>query len=170
MIQLILFLARKNKLLGNLILELSIFFLSEQSQTVLRWKLINGDKTLRIDYPLNSKSIVFDVGGYLGDSSNDIYGKYKCYIYIFEPVKRYYSVLKKLFSDCKKIYVLNYGLGTKKQYINLHLSDDSTSVYGRSKKLEKVKMIDIKEILDKYIINKVDLMELNIEGGEYELL
>lgn len=170
MSQLILLLAKKNKILASLALLLGNIFLSEQNRNVLRWKLINGDKTLRINYPLNSESIVFDVGGYLGDSSSNIYEKYKCYIYIFEPVRQYYSILKKRFSNFKRIYVLNYGIGTKTQHINLHLSEDSSSAYGRSKKLEKVKLVDINEVLDKYNINRVDLIEVNIEGGEYELM
>src|SRR3989344_1363689 len=170
MSQLILFLARKNKLLGNLILGLSIFFLSKQNQTVLRWKLINGEKTLRIYYPLNYKSIVFDVGGYLGDSSNDIYEKYKCYVYIFEPVSQYYKILKKRFKKLKKIHILNYGLASRTQYINIHLAEDATSAYGKSTELERVKLVNIKDVLNKYRIKKVDLIELNIEGGEYELL
>jgi len=170
MSQLILFLARKNKLLRNLILELSVFFLSNQNQTVLRWKLINGEKTLRTSYPLNSDSIVFDVGGYKGDSTWDIYQKYKCNIYVFEPVREYYKFLKKRFKNSKNIRILGYGLAEKTKYVNIYLSGDATSVYGKSGESEKVKLVNIKDVLQKYKIKSVDLIELNIEGGEYNLL
>ena len=36
-----------------------------------RWFKDKGDKTLRLEYPLlDSNSIVFDVGGYVGDFAN----------------------------------------------------------------------------------------------------
>lgn len=161
---------RKNRILASLLLGVGKIFLSKQDQNVLAWKLTNGDKSLRINYPLNSNSVVFDVGGYLGDSSSDIYEKYKCYVYVFEPVQEYYKTIKKRFRNLKKIYVLNYGLAVRTQYINLHLAKDATSEYGKSTKLEKVKLEDVKKVLEKYKIKNVDLIELNIEGGEYELL
>lgn len=102
MFKLIILLARKNRILESLLLMFSNIFLSNQNQNVLRWKLVNGDKSLRINYPLNSNSVAFDVGGYVGNWSSDIYQKYRCYIYAFEPIPEYYRVMKKALSTCKK--------------------------------------------------------------------
>lgn len=170
MSQLILFLARKNKLLKKILFWFSVFFLSKQDQTVLRWKLDNGDKSLRINYLLNSESVVFDVGGYMGNWSNDIYEKYECYIYIFEPVQEYYRIIKSRFRRVKKIHVLNYGLSSRTTCITLHLAKDATSAYGESAKRERVKLVNIKDMVRRYKIKTVDLIKLNIEGGEYDLL
>lgn len=170
MFQLIISLARKNRILTSLLLVLSNVFLSKQNQNVLRWKLVNGDKLLRINYPLNSESVVFDVGGYIGNWSNDIYEKYECYIYIFEPVQEYYRITKNRFRRVKKIRVLNCGLAARTTYVMLHLAKDATSAYGQSTKLEKVRLANIKDILHRYKIKMVDLVKLNIEGGEYDLL
>lgn len=170
MFQLVILLARKNRILASLLLIISNFFLSDQNQNVLRWKLINGDKSLRINYPLNSESVVFDIGGHRGNWSADIYDKYECYIYIFEPVQEYYETIKKRFRHVKKIHVLNYGLAARTTYLNLHLAKDATSAYGQSTTLERIKLVNIKNILYKFKIKAVDLTKLNIEGGEYDLL
>ena len=55
----------------------------EFMRQIYKWKDDNGDKTLRLDYPLNEHSIVVDAGGYLGDFAADICCKYNPYIYIF---------------------------------------------------------------------------------------
>ncbi len=170
MLKLIILLARKNRILASLLLMLSNVFLSDQNQNVLRFKLINGDKSLRISYPLNSESVVFDVGGYVGNWSDDIYQKYKCCIYAFEPVPEYYRIIKKRFRHIKKIHVLNYGLAARTIYITLHLAKDATSEYGLSTKIQKVQLVNINDILHKFKIKIVDLVKLNIEGGEYDLL
>ena len=45
-----------------------------------KWFDIKGDKTLRLQYPLNEESIVFDLGGYHGQWASDIFNKYMCNI------------------------------------------------------------------------------------------
>lgn len=170
MLQQIILLAGNNKVFNTFISFIGFIFLSEHNQNVLQWKLINGDETLRLDYPLDSNSIVFDVGGYKGDSSMKIFRKYKCNIYVFEPINEYCRILEKRFRHIKKIHVLCFGLAATTKYIDLHIANDSTSAYGKSTILERAKVMNIEGILQKYKIEKVDLIELNIEGSEYELL
>lgn len=168
--KLIIEIARKNRFFKFLLLIISNKFLSNQNKNVLRWKLDNGDNTLRINYPLKSNSIVFDVGGYVGDWSWDIYKKYKCNIYIFEPVKEFYEIIKKRFSNFNKIQVLNYGLESKNRFTNIYLADDATSIYQKSNRVERIKLVGIKDALSENKVKKVDLIKLNVEGGEYEIL
>ena len=59
---------------------------------VKKWFADRGDQTLRLEYPeLTSDSIVFDLGGYLGDFSAAIVERYNCKIYIFEPHPEYFT-------------------------------------------------------------------------------
>jgi hypothetical protein len=53
---------------------------------VRRWFRDRGDKTLRLDYPLNANSLVVDVGGYRGDFAGAIYKRYGCRVIIFQTV------------------------------------------------------------------------------------
>ena len=41
------------------------------------WFAVKGDQTLRLNYPLNKDSVVFDLGGYKGEFAADIYNKYQ---------------------------------------------------------------------------------------------
>jgi len=73
-----------------------------------KWFLSNGDKTLRLIYPLSNKSVVFDLGGFRGDWTNEIVKKYNSLIHVYEPVPEYFENIKKRFHNYSNIYVYNY--------------------------------------------------------------
>ena len=58
------------------------------------WLTTNG-KDFLINYDLNSDSVLFEVGGFLGEWVNKMYNKYNCNVYVFEPVLTYYNRLIK---------------------------------------------------------------------------
>lgn len=139
-------------------------------ELVKKWVSVNGDKTLRLEYDLNDKSVVIDAGGYKGDWSNDIYNRYKCTIHIFEPVTKYYNLINKRFKDNDKIHVHKYGLSNANSVIDISLSDDSSSIHTSNGPKETITLVDISDYFDKLGINKVDLIKLNVEGEEYNIL
>lgn len=141
-----------------------------QSARVIPWFKANGDDTLRLNYPLNSGSVVFDVGGYHGEWSEQIFSKYKSNIHIFEPSKKFFHILKDKFDQNNCITLNNYGLSNRKCEILLSDSDNSSSVYLETKNKEKVILEDISWYLENNKITKIDLIKINIEGGEYDLL
>src|SRR5256885_11505788 len=59
---------------------------------------------------LDENSIVFDLGGYEGQWSSDIYSRYNCIIHIFEPVKEYADIITQRFIKNNKIYIHHFGL------------------------------------------------------------
>ena len=73
----------------------------------------NGDYTKRLDYSLNSDSVVVDLGGYRGDFANNIYSKFNCNVYVFEPFKEFYDVIAGRFNSNEKIRAFNYGISDK---------------------------------------------------------
>lgn len=135
-----------------------------------KWVDNDGDNTLRLDYELNKESIVFDIGGYEGNFSTDIVEKYQCYIYIFEPVASYYEAIKKKFEDNKKIKVFNFGFSDKDELVDINLNADGSSIFIRAEQQETIILKDIVSFLEKENIHKIDLMKLNIEGGEFQVL
>jgi FkbM family methyltransferase len=137
---------------------------------IIYWKFIQGDNNLRINYPLDKNSIVFDIGGYQGDWSYKIYQKYQSNIYIFEPVPEYYQKIIKRFKFKSKIHCFKSGLSDKFVTTCLHISDDSSSEFGTNRKVVKIKLREISDFLNKYRIDHIDLIKINIEGGEYKLL
>ena len=67
------------------------------------WIKIKGDQTLRLNYPLNKNSIVFDIGGFKGNWTKDIYSRYGCNIYIFEIVSLFVKDMQDKFKGNKNI-------------------------------------------------------------------
>ena len=158
-----------NKKFAKLIQMLTPLLLSKYDQQILHWKQTEKEH-LRIDYDLNSHSLVFDLGGYRGQWASDIFSKYQCSVYIFEPVTLYAKKIKERFKLNGKILVYYFGLSNANRFINLHLSEDGTSEFRNSGKVIKGKLIDYVEFIKKERIKQIDLMKLNIEGGEYDLL
>lgn len=139
---------------------------------VKQWIKDKGDEELRINYKLNKNSIVFDVGGYLGDWSDAIYNKYRCRIFVFEPVKEYFHKITQRLRKISKIQVYNFGLGEKDIRKSIYKMDNSSSFYKKDSYTEKeiCKIRDIKKFIIKNNLKKINLIKINIEGGEYDLL
>ena len=142
----------------------------EQSATVQHWFRDKGDSTLRLNYPLNENSVVFDLGGYMGDWSQKIAAIYSPYIYIFEPVPKYYSLIVDKFKHNPKISVFSFGLFGATKTEMLALEKDGSSIYGSSGDVIEISLVDVYEFLAERDIKEIDLMKINIEGAEYPLL
>lgn len=133
-----------------------------------KWIIDNGDEILLTKYPLNSESIVVDIGGYTGYFSDKIVDLYNPHITILEPVKKFYKILKNKYANNKKVEIYNYGLSNKNSQQKIYLSDDGTSLIKKSDKTETIKLIDATTFFRKF--KSIDLLSINIEGAEYEVL
>lgn len=151
---------------------IKIYLLRDKfSLSAKKWFKDDGDNTLRLDYNLTKDSIVFDVGGFEGKFSEDIYNKYQSNIFIFEPVASFYSQIEYRFLNNDKIHKYNFGLSDINRTINISLSNDASSIYGKSSDyLEEIELKSIVEFINNNNIKKIDLMKINIEGGEFDLL
>ncbi len=136
----------------------------------LLWKLANGDESYRLNYNLTEKSLVFDVGGYEGEWSQQIYSRYNPSICIFEPVKKFTQICEIKFKDKPKVKVLNFGLGKKTEQISISVAEDASSTYKVGIQTEEVYIHDIVVFMDENNIDNVDLIKLNIEGAEFDVL
>jgi FkbM family methyltransferase len=136
-----------------------------------RWNLEDGDNTHRLNYDLNENSIVFDLGGYKGEWSENIYNRYNCNIYIFEPVKEFYAYIVNRFKDNNKIKVYNFGLSDFDGIAEIGLNEDSSShILNQNDKIEIIKLVSINKFINENNVNSVDLIKINIESAEYDLL
>lgn len=140
---------------------------------VKKWFKDNGDYTHRLNYNLNSNSIVFDAGGYKGIWSENIYSKYKCKIFIFEPIKKYFDILNEKFNNNNDIKIFNFGLSDKSENIKIYHSHDASSIYKdfiNYYDTEEIVLINFSEFFVNNDIKIIDLFKINIEGSEYNLL
>lgn len=145
-------------------------FPSQQSRRVKPWFKINGDKTLRLNYDLNNDSMVFDLGGYEGQWTSDIFSKYQCEIYLFEPFLNYTQNIKQRFQKNNKIKIFGFGLGKEDKRMLLYSNDDASSVFKKEGSSFEIEIRKASSFLKDNNIESIDLMKVNIEGGEYDLL
>lgn len=137
---------------------------------VKKWFSVDGDNTLRLNYSLNSDSLVFDLGGYEGEWSKKIYEKYKCYIYIFEPIPELYTNLLNKFKSFDKIKVFPFGVSDEDKMCEISLLNDASSFHSKSDKKVLTKVISITKFLNDNNIKNIDLIKINIEGDEFSVL
>ena len=141
---------------------------------VKKWFADGGDHNLRLDYPeLTSASTVFDLGGYLGDFTAAIIEKYDCKAYIFEPHPEYFSKCIERFSSYENVMVLNYGLANKNgEFLLSNQSDGSSFINPDHSQKDGIKCVirDFSCALNELDIKSIDLMKINIEGGEFPLM
>ncbi len=129
-----------------------------------------GDARFRFEYTLTPDSIVLDLGGYKGQWASDIYAMYLCNIIIFEPVKNFARAIRKRFRRNPKIQVRNDGVGGYTRTEVISVCKDASSTFKRFEDcgLEHINIVDMAEVVNAY--PTIDLIKINIEGGEYEVL
>ena len=126
-----------------------------------------GDEKFRYNYKLTPADIVVDAGAYHGHWSKKIYDRYKCKVLAFEPV--FHEVAKATLKGTP-VTVIAVGLSDKNETLEMSIQADSTSSFKSGNNTIKVKMRDFIEIMNEYQVNKIALLKINIEGGEYGLL
>ncbi len=139
---------------------------------VKRWFRDKGDETLRLSYPLNEDSTVFDLGGFQGDFANQINIRYRCYVYLFEPSVEFFEKCEKRFTQNSKVHCFNFGLSDENGRFTLSNEGDGSSILHKSDAngIETVTVKKFSDVFDSLHIKNVDLIKINIEGSEYQLL
>ena len=136
-----------------------------------KWFKDDGDNTLRLSYKLNKNSVFIEVGGYKGLYTRKIINKFNPITFIFEPDSEYVEILKNEFDDNAKI--INKALGDNDGEVYLIEKGDSSFIGDTSNQIlnsKKVEMISYDTFANIENLKKVDLISINIEGGEYKLL
>lgn len=138
-----------------------------------QWYADQGDKSLRVNFPtLGKDSVVFDVGGHVGQWASEVYCRYSSQVFVFEPIADHVAELNRRFSPNPSIRVEPFGLSGESKTISISCEGVESSAFKTqqaSKNIE-VQLVDVKSYCDEKLIERIDLMKINIEGGEYELL
>jgi len=139
---------------------------------IRRWFRDNSDGLHRLDYPLDHDSIVFDLGGYHGDFAEAVYKKFGCKVFIFEPVPDFHLKCVERFRGNRNIHCLNYGLSSSDGFLDISLAENASS-FALNKKQGLTKRVQVRSIVDcikELGIDRIDLIKINIEGGEFDVL
>lgn len=104
---------------------------------------------LRYEYDLKPTDLVLDIGSYRMEWANEILKRYGCRVICFDAL------------DNNAAWIFEGELEMGGQYYYTSMYDK-----GELGAVRKVKCVDIA----KYLKDDVELMKVNIEGGEYTLL
>jgi len=141
------------------------------NEPIQKWFAINGDLTHRLDYPLNKDSIVFDLGGYLGKWSQQIWDKYNCNIFIFEPIPHLADNISQKFINNEKIKIFKFGLSNETKKLKISFLNDGSSFNIKSNdQTIDCEVRSIIEFIQEKNLKKIDLIKINIEGDEFALM
>lgn len=99
-----------------------------------------------------------------------IYDKYAPSIYVFEVHPRYADAISKLFEGIDKVKVYDFGLSGSDGSGTLNESDDASSVYHKKGNIIPIRFREMASFIGENGIERIDLIKINIEGGEYDLL
>lgn len=152
---------------------MNLAFLSKdlKRKSVYKFYEDGGENLYFKGISLNNESIVFDVGGFYGDFTEQVLSICTCDVYIFEPVKKFHEAIEKRYLNNKKIYLFNAGLSNKDSYTQISLEGSSSSVFKNSQSNhENIKLISAVDFIRNNNIRRIDFIKINIEGGEYDLL
>jgi len=146
-------------------------YLPSSHQLMIRkWYADGGNYKMRFDYDLNEESVALDVGGYQGQWASDLFSRYRCNIYVFEPVSDFVERIRVRFIHNDKIKIFPFGLGGYSRTETIYISKESSSIYGANTNCEQIKVVDVKDWIYELELDKIELIKINVEGGEYELL
>jgi FkbM family methyltransferase len=145
-------------------------FYSIKSRSRFFWNIKKGDEFLSLNYPLNKNSTVLIIGAFEGDYLSKLNKKFECKVLAFEPMKESFDILKSKFAEYGNISLFNFGLSDKTEEVYFSESEESSSLYTKDKKSQKVLLKSYSEFIDEEKIELIDLIYMNIEGGEYDLL
>ncbi|MCX7771312.1 MAG: FkbM family methyltransferase [Proteobacteria bacterium] len=128
------------------------------------------------------KIIIFDVGANRGQTTQIYLEAFpKSTVYCFEPFEEVFNFLKNKFSNNKNVFLLPYAITNKSGFQNFYINenDETNSLLPRikegrryySKKAGPKTEIKVQTItIDDFVINnkipKIDILKLDIQGGE----
>lgn len=136
-----------------------------------RWFKENPNEERRFVFPLGPKSVVFDVGAYDGAWARGIFDRYHCQLFAFEPSPLFFTkTCDKLQGTGGTVFPLALGATTKEMTLNESGDASSSHRKGEGSTEVQVKQVDIERFIREMGIAQIDLLKVNIEGGEYELL
>jgi FkbM family methyltransferase len=135
-----------------------------------KWRADGSEHTLRVHYPLQAGSTVFDVGGYDGGWTADLIKHTGVFphVFIFEPLPNGANAIKARFPD-GRVRIVNAALSDRDGSAGIRNYGHESSMHTDSGDLQ-IQTLDIASFIQNEGITKIDIMSVNVEGHEYVIL
>ena len=136
----------------------------------------------------NSQPVVFDVGAYIGDTVEQFKFSFpEAYIHAFEPFDESFSILKNRFQKTDKLFLNNIAVANRSSSnANMYITQNkgSSSLLKPTKdanefwegnplstqKEVKVETTTIDSYCQKYNIQRIDILKIDVQGSELKVL
>lgn len=152
-------------------------YILRRQDALLALDFIKKDRKFdfRHRYKFEANPVIFDCGGFKGEWTARMLKLYRDInpkIYVFEIAEPYIKYLERRFQRETKVQVFPFGLGKEDCNIEFSVSELATSIYLPTKEVQTEigNIRSIQGFLEEAGIEKIDLLKMNIEGGEYDLL
>jgi FkbM family methyltransferase len=125
-----------------------------------------------IDADLDSSSLVLDVGAYVGAWAAKVSDRYGCTVHAYEPASAALRQAGKELQGRAKIHLHAYGLGAADVTARMALAGPGSSIHTATSPMgsyEDITIRDVAAVLDELGADQIDLLKVNIEGGEFDL-
>jgi FkbM family methyltransferase len=134
-----------------------------------RWFGDNGNETVITNYNLKEDSWVLELGGYEGWWTDKMLSKHKCKVIVVEPV--FTEAIYNRFRNNPNVFIHPKAITGDKRKVTLNVSGDGTSeTLVNSSHQVTVDSITLQEIIEMYKIDRIGLIQMNIEGEEFNLM
>jgi FkbM family methyltransferase len=140
---------------------------SGYNQALIRF-CIDGVPRLH-DHALDSDSLVLDVGAFDGEYAEGLFNRYRCDIHCFEPMPDYYGHLERRFRGNSRVHVHRIGLSDRTYKTMMTVKRHGLRKLVLPPRRRYVQMRDVSEVFAT-LDRDVDLLKINVRGGEYALL
>lgn len=136
-----------------------------------RWNQDRGNDTLITNYPLAENSWVLELGGFEGWWTEKMITQHNCNIIVVEPVPQFFQILKEKFKHIPQVHLVNKAITSDGRNVTLHVSGDGTSeTLVSSNQQVVVESLTLSELMKLFSIERIGLVQMNIEGEEYKIL
>jgi FkbM family methyltransferase len=140
------------------------------------------DPNLLVDIAPSDGAVVLDIGAYEGKWSLRLLqrveteGCTNVCIHAFEPVPGATDLFRDALGDDERVELHAFGLGGRDRVEHMAVAGPGSSVYAEPSTTGfftgtvDVPIRDVDAVLKELAIDRIELMKINIEGGEYELI
>jgi FkbM family methyltransferase len=152
-----------------LITEPAKYAIGDAGAVHRRFARDNANERVRASAGLTAQSVVIDGGGYMGDWTAALLNECDPYVTIYEPVPAFCRRLADRFAANPKVTVQPLGMGSRYENRTFAIASDASGMFApTSAETVQVRMTDVAREFE--LLERIDLLKLNIEGSEYEVL
>jgi FkbM family methyltransferase len=141
---------------------------SKYNRELIRLFAERGERHV-FEHDLDANGLLLDVGAHNGTYADMIFHQYHCRLHCFEPMPEHFEQLSRRFQAEPKVLLHPVGLSDRTYTTTMSVGGLGSSEFGSSSKRRPVQMQDVAEIFATFD-REVDVLKINIEGGEYALL